>query len=811
MQISGSNLKASCCGAGPRFTMDTPHRSGAVGQIPMTRLLGHAINSRGLATMKPGDNSVAMIRANNLGSLTAAMLLHIKPERREWALTEVGGLNFTNSVLKFAEANTALPSTDAIRFSCALHFLLGIVDMEAGKNTMMAEGYRKFARFFKDAQDRRAGRAEGTTAARDGLHGLQGLGVPASLVQRSIRTQHLEDNSSTKKVAPSTTAQTNAEASGYIPPQPSKVINWDTVGMNDTPTPSALLTNIQSRDSSGRCIRWSPTDPCYPAPEDRNGIDWAPVQADACGRTADQLVPTLQQKKQAKVDGIRRTFSVVFGRAPNNSELQYYANMQWCASDFGGQPPTRWGDPMVAITTRMIWVREDIERGTCVNTTPPVGQGRINESDFTIRTALTDIAGSLKYAADAAFDFLGKVAEGIADILCKGFKALFGPAVGGVICTIITFLMRMMVGGIAAIINIVIESISGVVEFITELSKGGEKAIENAFVALLRSMGRILFSLASPMMVPVLMMDTTKNLSMSQAMAKMKERADRVTAREPLWPLMVIMAVVGVFSAVSGNVLGAITGLITALAPMVATFISEPMKENIDILKTETLEDIEAGIAKFIKFVLLIFNGAMSIKGLVTQLRGQLAKYVGAKGAGGLTGDVTNKDGTVTKASPAQRIKYVMEKLSAGFAVITKAFQNFNVKDIVKSAGPILMLIPDLLLAILPNDAAEALPTLTDWRAAVVQSEKNVAKQEQILRDGAVDIFNSFTLGTQKDFLRAQTTRWKKDAAGNDTNVPLLSPQDAAAIVAAPFAQQFKNRATYPAFINAFRIELLKA
>jgi len=589
---------------------------------------------------------------------------------------------------------------------------------------------------------------------------------------------------------------------------------------------------IQSRDSSGRCCQWSPTDPCYPAPADAADVMLVLVQADACGlmTAGGDPLATLQTKQRNKLAGVRKRFAQVFARPANNAEAEYYAKMRWCASD----DPR---DEMVALTSKMIAVREAIEGGTPgaagmpMTTTPAAREsGPITPYDFEGRTALSDIGDSLKFAAAAAFDFLGKLAAEIANILCAGFKAIFGPVVGGVICEIITFVTNMMVGSIAAIVDIVIESLSGTFEFIKLMVAG---QVENAFLALLRSMGRVIFSLAAPMMVPVLMMDKGRVIatrsngtpvyekaqgpSMAEAFAALKVRADRVTKREPLWPIMVVMAVMGVFSAVSGNVLGAITGLIVALAPMVATFISEPLQKNIVELAEETLETIEAGIAKFIKFILLIFNGAMSIKGLIGQFRAQMAAFFSGKGAGALTGDTVDPEsGKTTKASPAQRIKYVLEKLTAGIKVITDAFKDFNVKDIMKSAGPLLMLIPDLLLAILPDDAKASMPSLTEWKDAVKQSNQRVEDQEATLKAAALDIFDNLTLGTQKDLLLRQSASWsaqRKDEYGRPVQaapMPQFTPQEAAAMAAPVFGQQFKNKANYPAFIQSFKAELLK-
>lgn len=794
MQINSSEM-LGCCGTGSRgrsnFHMDTPLPPKNGSNVYLTRMLGHALSNKKLAGLKPEENnSRVMTRANNLASLTAAMLLQLEPQQRTKALIDIGGLSYAQHVLDFTEKGSPaqLPITDALRFSLALNFMLGIIDHEGGKSSFLSNGYVKFARLFKDAQDRRAGRPQGTTASASGLHGL-GQGRPPTKAPAPVAVQTPVKRGFTTASPASIDPSTGAVLG---PAGGSGDIDWSKVGAPPA-GPAPVVQTGPSRDSNGACIRWTPNDQCFPQPPDIE-LDYNRFQADACGRTADQLVPTLRQKQIAKAEGIKRKFAEVFGRQPNNAELTMYGSMQWCASDFGnwGDPrraPERWGDPMVAMTSRMIKVREDIEQGRLlVHPVGPYEGGQINDSDFELRDAGSDIAKSIKAASDAAFDFLGKAADFIADILCKGFKALFGPAVGGVICDIITFMTRMMVSGIAAIVDIVIESLKGTFEFIKLMIAG---KVEAAFTALLRSMGNVLFSLSAPMMVPILMADKGKGRSMAQAFAELKVRAGRVMDKEPLWPIMVIMAVVGVFSAVSGNVLGAITGLITALAPMVATFISEPLKENIIELKTETLVNIEGGIGKFIKFVLLIFNGAMAIKDTIPKLRGQLADFMKKNTLKTLTGG--------NDIGAAARIKYVLDKFSAGVNAITAAFKNFNVKDIVSAAGPILAAIPDLLLAILPDDAAKAMPSLTEWKDAVKDSIADVNKREATLRAGAKEIFESYSFGTKVQVLQEQAA------------VLAQKPQDAAKVAAGIYAAQFKDKQNYEAFKAAFRVELLKA
>ncbi len=774
MQTSVSNLR-DAAGSRPMFTMDTPFLRGSAKETPITRMLGYAINNPALASVKPGDpTSPVMTRASNVASLTAAMLLNLPSAQREKALIEIGGFNFTQQVLSFAKNYPGgLGITDAIRFSLALHFLLGILDHEAGKLSLYADGYLAFAKFFKAAQNRRKGNYTGFVAqAPSGLGGLGNHPVLAG-----------EDWTRGDETPAQARARAVARAASWD--------QWCLVNAGKTYDPAKLNACLspplgcdtnhpdspEGRRCRGMANGWVPqrTQASYPAPADiqANDAQLLPqMQLGNCGtdRPIDKLV------------GVRKAFLAVFGRHPNQSEALFYGRMRWCINAAGvGQ----------AMRDKMVAVRQGIERGELNITTPaPSETGPVFQYDMDQRTVLTDVGEGLQKAADAAFDFLGKTADFVADIMCKGFKALFGPAVGGVMCDIITFLTRMMTSGVAAIIDIVIESLRGVFEFIKLMMAG---KIEEALLALLQSMGRTLFSLSAPLMVPVLMADKGVGRSMSEAFKELKVRADRVVKKQPLWPIMVIMAVVGVVTGgISGSILvppfTALTQLIIALAPMAATFISEPLKKNIIELRDEKLEVIEGGIEKFFKFALLIFQGAMAIKDLLPKFRAQMAAYFKKSTPTTLTGG-SAKNG-------AERVKYVLEKFANGITALTNAFRQFNVKDISVAAGPLLAAIPDLLLAILPDDAAEAMPSLTEWKDAVKKAEASVGDAEKTLKAGAQDLFKTFTLDTKVSFIKEEVK---------------AVPVPAAASVAAQIVgTQFKDKTSYPTFVAQFRAELLK-
>lgn len=768
----------------PGFTMDTPFRRGSVGQTHMTRMLGHVLNNPALAGLKPEDGpSKVMIRANNLASLVAATLLKLQPEKREEALVAIGGVNFTADVLRFAkEYPGALGISDAIRFSLALHFLIGILHAEAKEVSFYSEGYLKFARYYKDVQDMRRVRAE-DSAPIQGLGGLGALGQHKILIgeewPRGSETPAQGLARARARAASWDQWCRDNAGQTYDPALLNKCLN-PPIGCDTNPPESN-----EGRRCRGLVTGWTKPGPAgmtYPAPANIPSIDLSKMQAAACG---DLLAPLIQ-RQQEKVAGVRKHFQTIFGRAPNNAEVEYYGKSRWCAS-------TTTNDD--AMKSMMVRVRDAIVAKQINTTTPtPTDGGPVTPYDTSFRDAGTDVVDSLQKAADAAFDALGKVSDFVADIMCRGFKGIFGPQVGGVICDIITFFTRAMVAGIASVVDIIIESLQGTFAFIKLMIAG---KVEEAFKALMQSLGRALFSLASPIMIPVLMANCQKiggqvvcsGMSMSEAFKKLKAKADRVVEKEPLWPIMTIMAVVGMFSVVSGNVMDPLVKLILAITPMAATFISEPLRQNIRELAQTPLDELEKSIGKFIKFVLMMVQGFMKIGELITNFRTQLMAYFSKQNAASLTGGA--------KTSATDRIKYVIDKLSNGINVVVNAIKKFNVRDLTQAAEPLLNLIPDLLLAILPDDMVASVPSLTEWRDGIKKMVKDTNEAEDTMKKGAKELLANIQKVTQIQFYKEQ--------------IAPMPAEEAAAIVANVVGTQFKtNKAAFPTFVASFRAELLK-
>lgn len=711
MQTSYIGLGDCGCGAcstcGPRasatFTLDTPYVRGAVNVVPVTKTLGYVMGIPQMekATTKESAGPL-MTRATNVANLTTAMLLKFKPQVREQVLEQYGGMAWTQDVLKLAKNYPGgLGLSDAVRFSLALHFLMGVIEAEAKKDTPNARAYLAFARIFKDAVERRSGSYEGEVG--ESMRGLSGLGALGQ----------------------------------------------------------------------------------YTAPPDRGSYDYSKFNNLGPFRCGYPVYGGDQRR-----DAVRAQFKEVFKRDPNKSEIQYYAQTKWCANvDLKNKKET---DTMRGLMTR---VRTALEKKEIATTTPPVGQGPVGNNDVADRNLFTDFAAApaqiqqaVSKAADAALDFIGKGAAFVSDIICKGLKSVLGEAVGGVICEIIRFALNAVTAKLAAYVEIIRIAADTLINFIKFLTQG---KFTDAFMEILRGMGQVLFMLSAPLTIPIFMAGNTKPLK--DAIKDLKEKADRVTKKNPLFPLVLVMAIVQLVTSPpipspTAPIPPTIVNIILALAPMVAVFIAPGIKALIK----GTLDVVEDGIEKFIKFALIIVQGFMTIKDIIPKVKGQLmALYKGEAKVAVAQG----------KAQPniAEKAVGVIQKFQNGFGALQSAMKQFTFQKVGIAATTFLSLVPDVLLAIMSPEEAAAVPSLTEWKDAAAAAATSVEERQQLMEKAATDLINSVSPETAA---RITAEKMTKD--------PKVTIQERARVAAQVVAVEFKNQSTFPTFAAAFRAELIK-
>lgn len=497
----------------------------------------------------------------------------------------------------------------------------------------------------------------------------------------------------------------------------------------------------------------------FPAPPDIAALDYSRFQTAACIRSLYVLSP------QDKETGIRIQFQRVFGRAPNKAEVQYFGELKWCSYKEG----TEALGPSMEGTMRAI--AQGIRDGKIRTTTPGAGEGGIvGANAFETRTSTSDMENAIKRAADDALNFVGKAADFVIDVLCKGFKQLLGEAVGGAVCDVLKVVISVAASTIVAASKIITDALSAIVGFIRELIAG---RTEQAFMVLLKGVGMMLFNLSAPVMVPVLM----KGRSLADGFRELDELAKKVVNRNPLFPLMLIMAIVGVVTSPTPPAIGA---LVLAMAPMLGVFMAPALKK-LEPLKDAILEDIERGVEKMMKLCVIVIQGLMDITALMSTLKAQLVAYFTKK----------FKDADAGWKFAGDLIK----NLGKGIEIIITAVRTFQFGTITEVAVKILSVVPELLLAILPDAVAE-LPALSQWVAAAKNAGDSVDKQQANLAMGAREILRNMGAPDRILFIQEQ--------------VAAMSFTEAAGVAARIVGEQFKKQASYPQFVATFKSELLK-
>jgi hypothetical protein len=155
--------------------LDKPFKAGTNAQLPYIRLVGKALGFRELESAQPGQMADPVsARCTNLGGMLASALTQLPPEKRQAALEEIGGLAWTQDVLRMAsQLNGRLPATEAVHFALTMHFIQGTVDVKLGKPSPGAAAYSKALSVAKVAEQQ--GRAQSLGITRRG--GFQGFGV----------------------------------------------------------------------------------------------------------------------------------------------------------------------------------------------------------------------------------------------------------------------------------------------------------------------------------------------------------------------------------------------------------------------------------------------------------------------------------------------------------------------------------------------------------------------------------------------------------------------------------------------------------
>lgn len=700
-----------------------------------------------------------MTRASNVANLTTAMLLQFNPDSRQGVLESIAGFNWTSEVLNVARnfpGNTGV--TEGVRMSLSLHFLLGILDAEAQRDTLNAQAYLAFARIFKDAQDRRKGLS--TQASEGKVAGLGGLGSLGDMVD----DQNWCD-ANVGKVFPTSELNKCKRC-----PQPGSGgrNNWN-YWRGLTGKYECLADHPRTeagRRARGMSVPWSPPPPPngFPAPSNIPSVDLTKWK-EFCGCCG---LGTSGTKEAQRQQGVRTLFRRVFSRDPNNAEVTYYGSMKWCVEPNGNG---------ATMEQSMRNVAKAINEKRASNTTPaPVEGGVVGPGEFTERK------NPIQAAADAAFDFVGKTADFIINTVCGAFKQIFGPVVGGAICEVVTLLVNSWALLYQAMVVIVREAFNGIVDSLKAMAAG---KWEEAMLSLLRAVGRMLFALSAPVSVPLFM---GRNVSREQGFKDLMDKADRVTKKNPLFPVTLVLAIV---QLTGGPSLQVISGIVLSISPMVAVFVAPPLLSIPQVKQVSgitALDAMETAIENIIKMVLVVVQGLMKLPVILPQIRGQLAALLKrrmGKGAAGIADTVT---GTV-------------RAFESGFKAFENAIKTFQFQQVTAAAVQLLNVVPLMLAAFVgpEQEDVDAVPAIADWMTLNEQAGRTIEQQEAALRDASIAMLKKLP------FPQAMLVAVDRSMEEGDLRAR-------AKMVALIVGKTYKNNQSgfTSTFVPAFKAELLK-
>lgn len=156
---------------------------------PLASMVGQTMSIPALAAVSERDpDSTAMLRATNLSSVVAVILTKVRPDQRMASLAVLSGSAATakewaESVMALAKKMPGgLGILDAIRFSLALHYLIGIGHDAIKRDTMYATAYRQAVKVYRDAELR----VEGGRAQTQGLGTVSLAATPQAFTGKTV-------------------------------------------------------------------------------------------------------------------------------------------------------------------------------------------------------------------------------------------------------------------------------------------------------------------------------------------------------------------------------------------------------------------------------------------------------------------------------------------------------------------------------------------------------------------------------------------------------------------------------------------------
>lgn len=525
--------------------------------------------------------------------------------------------------------------------------------------------------------------------------------------------------------------------------------------------------------------------------------------------------------KKQKVYNTIGAFRSIFHRHPTIDELVYYLNMSWCTNGVK-MDPYAYGsvgageDTMRGVMRR---IRDAVPyQGTMPN---PQGCTEISATCLVTNKDFADrgIGGFFAALGEATSSALDNVAGAVTDVLCGAFKSLFGETVGGVFCAVFSAVVRFFASGIAAAAAILGTVVTSIVRFIQILATGKDETGKNydaepggrvlgGVFALLSAVTEIIFLLTAPIAVPLLFAtDPTKKDAISSGIKELKDLAKKVAQKNPLFPLIVILAVI---SAVMTPTPASITGLIVALIPMAAIILAKILKQgnpatgqpaiplfaNVPLDSTPTTKGLIDMTEQLLKALVILIQGLSTIGEMVDKFMTQLDTWMKKN---------PDKSAFFPKGDPnktvAQNISAFATNLKNRIQSIFNALKDImrtGLSDLTATATNLLVLVPIIILAIFePAVSADATlkQTIDKWITDAQTAGQQQTQYADQLNQSAKDLIELLTLPEQAALLQEEARKQGITEAGT-----LVGQQLAQRMKASTIPQADKTR-----FITAAR------
>lgn len=309
-----------------------------------------------------------------------------------------------------------------------------------------------------------------------------------------------------------------------------------------------------------------------------------------------------------------------------------------------------------------------------------------------------DSLNVISQAFDWVIEQLQRAATAVSNLLCTGFKKLFGETVGGFVCKLVDTIIQIVFGGIAILVKILKDLVVGVVGLLgaivsgrfgigTAEQPGALRVIATTLNTLVIDMLGLFTVLLSPFTGPVPIL---KSQEKPGGYLSLESVSLRLNDRDPLFCINIALATVGLVAAVGPALKIAIGALVIALSPGIAVVFGQQFRDFMLLLDRKkyaqiALETFENGLQTLITLMTAVVMAVMSMKDLYNKFQEKYTQGASAARGGGEQG-----------ASAFQKIAIPLQK---GLKGLINAVIKFKFAEVWEGIVVLLPLVAVIILA----------------------------------------------------------------------------------------------------------------